>query len=389
VTLGSGDPRPAIVAVAYDRPASLERLLGSLGRASYPAAGGVPLVVSIDHGGDPRVREVAEAFPWPHGPKEVIAQGERLGLREHILRCGDLSRDHGAVIVLEDDLYVSRRFYAFAVAALGYYGDDDRIAGVSLYGHRTNVFCREPFDPLDDGADVFFLQLASSWGQAWTRRQWDEFRTWYGDGREVTAGDPVPDGVIAWPDSSWLKRFVAYMVETGRQFVYPRVSLSTNFGDPGTHFDRRVDLFQVPLRRAARDHRFVSLDDSGAVYDAHFELTPACLDRLTDRFHGYAYEVDLYGTKRLDKVRAPHLLTGRACRNAVATFGGRLRPAVMNVIEGVAGDDIAFGPTGGVADRYVAAPRPGSYADFRLRFGPKEGLVYGLRGALDRIAGRK
>jgi len=357
----AADPT-AIVVAAYDRPRALERLLGSLGRARYPQ-GEVPLVVSIDHGGDPAVGEVARAFPWPHGPKEVCLLPSRRGLRDHILACGDLTERFGSVVLLEDDLYVAPGFYAYAVAALDRYAADERIAGVSLYTHQRNVHVQRPFVPLHDGADVFFLQLASSWGQAWTAAQWRAFRAWYGTGRAVGPDAPVPPYVRSWPESSWLSRFILYMVETGRQFVYPRVSLTTNFGDPGTHFARPRSDCQVPLLGGPRDFAFVDLDASGAVYDPFFEVTPACLARLAGRLAGRDFAVDLYGSKPPEFLMAPFVLTGRACRSPLFTFGGALQPPPLNVIDEVPGTAIAFCRREDVVGE-GGVPGPADYADF-------------------------
>ena len=80
---------PAIVTVGYNRPAALERLLHSLTKAHYPE--GVPLIISIDYGADnhQEVMKVAQKFVWTYGEKRVIAHEKNLGLRPHILSCGE------------------------------------------------------------------------------------------------------------------------------------------------------------------------------------------------------------------------------------------------------------------------------------------------------------
>ncbi|MBI3176825.1 MAG: hypothetical protein HYZ35_02430, partial [Chloroflexi bacterium] len=113
--------KPAIVLSAYNRPQALERLLASLQKAAYPAEGGIPLVISIDGGKNgihPEVRNVAEQFVWPFGPKEVLCHERHLGLVGHVLFCGGLTGTYGDVIFLEDDLLVSPVFYAYATQAL-------------------------------------------------------------------------------------------------------------------------------------------------------------------------------------------------------------------------------------------------------------------------------
>ena len=99
---------PAIVVVTYNRPDSLTRLLGSLSKARYPD--GVPLVISIDGGGnrERKVVKTAEEFPWPHGKKKVICHEKNLGLREHILSCGDLTERYDSEILLGIDIPLKR-----------------------------------------------------------------------------------------------------------------------------------------------------------------------------------------------------------------------------------------------------------------------------------------
>src|SRR4051812_782733 len=97
---------PAIVISAYNQPASLSRLLASVESAIYTAAD-IPLIISIDKSDEPEVRAIAEAFHWKHGDKRIILHEAPLGLKQHILSCGNLSLVYGAILLLEDDLLVS------------------------------------------------------------------------------------------------------------------------------------------------------------------------------------------------------------------------------------------------------------------------------------------
>ena len=168
--------KPAIVTIAYNRPDSLGRLLSSLGNAKYPEGSEVTLVISIDKSDTDEVVRLAKEYEWPFGEKVVIARKERMGLKNHVLACGDLTDTYGSIIVLEDDLYVSPSFYEYAVKALDFTEGDERIGGVSLYNHLFNVHARRSFMAIDDGYDNWYFQFASSWGQAYTKSQWDGFK---------------------------------------------------------------------------------------------------------------------------------------------------------------------------------------------------------------------
>ncbi|WP_426043729.1 hypothetical protein [Caulobacter sp. DWR3-1-2] len=85
--------RPVVVAIGHSRPDALARLLASLGAGAYPPE--TPLVISLDHCDQDDTAAVTDAFTWAHVPKRVIRHAARLGLREHILRCGDLAVEYG------------------------------------------------------------------------------------------------------------------------------------------------------------------------------------------------------------------------------------------------------------------------------------------------------
>ena len=188
----------ALVIVAFNRPKSLSRILRSIGAASYPQRS-VPLIISIDRGeNNSDVLEIAENFNWPFGEKKVVYQEKNLGLRSHILKCGDFSNEYGSVIILEDDLFVSPNFYNFSRNALDFSNGRQYLGGISLYNHEFNVHAQENFKALDDGYDNWYFQFASSWGQAWSKEQWNEFKNWY-------SGNQVIDHLIEIPqnDRNW------------------------------------------------------------------------------------------------------------------------------------------------------------------------------------------
>lgn len=329
---------PALVVAAYNRPAALRRLLHALASAEYPGAE-VPLHLSLDLSGNPRIAEIAAQFKWPHGPKVVDQQSPRLGLREHILKCGDLTSRYGAIVLLEDDLLVSPWFYHYAQAALAHYADQDEIAGISLYKYAVAESCFLPFSPLQEASDTWFMQLPASWGQAWTAAQWQAFRSWLAENETLfqDAEDPIlPAYMRSWSDQSWKKRFARYLLATGRYFVYPQVALSTNFGDPGTHADTG-GLFQVPLLHGPKSWTFGSLATSQSVYDAEFELQPDRLKALCPALQDYDLAVDLYGQKDLAQCASAYVLSAREGGAALLGYAADMQPLLQNVLHAVPG----------------------------------------------------
>ncbi|WBU88808.1 glycosyltransferase family A protein [Cellulophaga omnivescoria] len=325
-----------IVVVAYNRPKSLQRLLTSLSKADYPNTD-IDLIISIDNGSDnDSVLNVANNFNWDFGNKKVEYQQVNLGLRKHIIQCGDLSTVYGSVIVLEDDLLISPNFYNYTVSALDFSKDKQYVAGISLYNHQFNVHKGEHFNAIDDGYDNWYFQFASSWGQAWSADHWRDFKNWYNKGQDIANNTKVPKYVRSWSEKSWLKYNIAYLVEKNLFFLYPKVSLSTNFSDAGTHVGIGSNLYQVSLQLGLKKKYFFSeLKDSKSVYDAFFEN-----NYLKKYFYDYDTDttIDLYGYKNV--YSSNYLLTNKIINYKIEkSFGKFLKPLDSNIINDINGDD--------------------------------------------------
>ncbi|MEZ5653245.1 MAG: hypothetical protein R3E87_22150 [Burkholderiaceae bacterium] len=264
-----------VIVICYDRPNEAAQLLKTLSESPVDAP--VDLIVSIDRGRDQaQLASVADSVDWPHGRKRVIVMPERLGLKAHVLRCGDLIGEYDYGIVLEEDLLLSHQALRYARHVVAEYRGQARIAGYSLYAYHKRESDKLPFTPIEDGTDACFAQFCSSWGQVWTREQWQGFRQWLAENDADHFNDPaVPAFVNGWPASSWKKHFVRYMVRRELYFVFPRVGLSTNLGYEGTNHTGVHARFASPLLHGERTWVFPRLDDTALLYDADFRLGDA------------------------------------------------------------------------------------------------------------------
>lgn len=329
--------RYGIVVVGYNRTDSLERILESLNNAFYDEM--VDLIISLDNSGIQNVFIFADKFNWKHGTKRVILAKKKLGLRDHILKCGNYLNefDFQAIILLEDDLYVSPDFFNYSKQAVDFYKDDNRIAGISLYQHLWNLNADRPFAPVVSGNDMFFMQYPQSWGQVWIKEQWNDFYKWYKDGKYRNIDiKTIPENVLKWPESSWLKYHVQYCITENKFFVYPYCGLSTNFADAGTHYAFNTNKMQIPIvTKTGKRYKFSTIDRSSVVYDAFFEniMLATYLDVSSDEL-----TVDLYGMKSTYK---RYLLTMRKLPYKILKkFGLQMRPQDINVIFNINGDNI-------------------------------------------------
>lgn len=330
---------PPLVVIAFNRPNSLRRLLGSLNNAYYPEDG-VTLIISIDKDVDNQnVVKVAEDFLWEYGDKKVQCQSENLGLRKHVIHCASHCDMYGSVILLEDDLFVSPQFYNYACQALEFSLDKDYIGGVSLYNHQFNAAASSNFSPIEDGYDNWYFQYASSWGQAWTKEQWNDFMNWYSQNDELSFIPSVPENVTRWSNKSWLKYFIYYLVETNKYFLYPKISLSTNFSDAGTHMHQDSTKYQVPLDYSQHKiYTFSEYSNSRSTYDSFYENTKL-YEALQLRKEMLC--VDLYGSKPITSPKYQYLLSTRIYDFKIMdTFGCKMKPIDTNILNKVDGSDI-------------------------------------------------
>ena len=369
----------ALVVVGYNRPASMKRILESLNRAQYDYEE-IPLVISIDYSGNEEVINEAEKFQWEHGYKHLICHEERMGLRKHIISGGDLTHEYGAVMILEDDLYVSPDYYNYAIQTLEKYGAHPKIAGISLNTKRELLESPYPFFPRHTGYDVYFQQFASSWGQVWNRRMWDDFRKWYDEHPSLPGNVNVPLTVLNYPDTSWAKFYQTYVVEQDKYYVFSYDSLTTNFGDAGEHFTHNSSAFQSLLFYGKKQYRMPEFED-GVKYDIFGE--PVGLGE----FLGVKDEeltCDLWGRKQPESYRRYLLTCCKRPFQEVKQYSMCMKPMELNIIEAVPGMEITL------YDTSVKCGKGEPEKDSRIRF-----LEYGygiingrdlLKWGLERLA---
>lgn len=329
--------KPVIVAVAYNRPDNLKRLLNGIARAEYPDDD-VTLYISIDHGGinEDKVCEIAEQFVWKHGKKIIREHAENIGLKNHIIECGDLSIKHGAVIIFEDDTYPSPDFYRYTLEALDFYANEDRIFAISLYSQTWNGYANRHFEPLCNGYDAYISQIECSWGECFIGSRWEKFKEWYEvvNEKQLNHSNEVPDAVYSWEESR-CKYLINYIVEKGLYYLSPYKAYSTNFNSKGTHVKRNTPTYQVGLSWGKEVFCFPSFDEA-VKYDAFFESID--LGFFMKEKRGMKVCIDYYGVKKnhfeYDYVLSSVLLP----YEVVNSYGLEMRPPELNVILEVPGD---------------------------------------------------
>jgi hypothetical protein len=185
-------------------------------------------------------RQVIQAWAQIH-PAQIVVREHNLGLKKSIeTGVGDLCRQYGRVIVLEDDIIVSEAFIDFMLSALDHYENDDRVMQVAGFTF--------PFAP-HAAQGAMLLPLSTTWGWATWERAWQHY-----------SPDPTPSHAIlqdrkksyafdlegAYPYTamlagvaegkiqSWGVLFWFAVWQRGGLVVYPRQSLAQNMGFDGS-----------------------------------------------------------------------------------------------------------------------------------------------------------
>ena len=328
-----------IIAIGYNRHGSLKRLLYFLEKANYSVSS-VPLIISLDYCDDYKIKEYANEFQWIHGEKTVCFSNSRLGLRNHVLKCGNYINEYelDAAVVFEDDIVPAWDYYTYVRQAVECFGDDEQIAGIALYSHKKNPNGREPFQPAYSQYDNYFMQYACSWGQVWTKKQWNCFYEWYLEHKEeLFCQITVPSNVCGWPESSWLKYYIKYCVERRKYFVYPYVALATNFNEAGTHVKETENSFQIPILEGKKENYFFGNLDEAIKYDAFFERIGL------GKTLGVREEelcIDLYGKQPKHRNCRYWLTSGKADYHIQKQYGNSLKVKEQNVIYEIGGNEI-------------------------------------------------
>ena len=357
----------AICCVAYNRPDSLKNLLDSLSDSFYPHD--VTLIISIDYSGTNDVENFAKGYEWKYGEKRIISHEKNLGLRNHILSCGDLLQEYDAVIVLEDDVVVAPSYFYFTEQCVEKYKDDDTIAGISLFSFPLNHYNQVPFYPLKTDIDVYLMKIAQSWGQVWMKKSWKAFREWYDRNNEEFEVMPhLPEKICHWPKTSWLKYHVRYCIENDKYFVYPYDSMTTDNVVPGVHCQTVTTYEQAHLLYGKKTQ--FALNPT-VKYDGFFEneAIPEWLGIDTKEIC-----VDFFGYNK-NRVNKRYLLTREVLPyKIVKSFALQMKPYEWNIIKNVAGNDLFLYDTT-IAEKRKAEDRTIEFARYIYPLTNARGVV--------------
>jgi hypothetical protein len=174
----------------------------------------------------------------------IILRPENLGLSQNIIDgINFVLKIHKEIIVLEDDLKLSKYFLRYMNDALKIYNHEKKVASISGWSYPINF--------KKDSKDYFFIKGADCWGWGTWRRAWKKFNS---DANRLIIQIKNKNLVSSFnlnnsfdylkmlqdqidkKNNSWAIRWYASTFLENMYTLYPKVSLVKNMGtNNGTH----------------------------------------------------------------------------------------------------------------------------------------------------------
>ncbi|HLS37857.1 MAG TPA: glycosyltransferase [Sphingobacterium bovisgrunnientis] len=269
-----------IIIFTYNRPHHTRKMLQALENAElaqdsnvFIFSDGAKNANAIEHVN--RVRAII-AEPWNFKKITIIERERNVGLAQNVISgVSEIIKQYGKVIVLEDDLEISKVGLRYFNDALDAYEQEEKVMEISGYMY--------PVKDADKLAETFFFRVANSWGWATWKRAWDKYNT---DIDQLIADfdkDKIKRFSIdhtenfwkqvqeykAGKINSWAIRWYLTLFNNYGLALYPRQSMIQNLGTDGsgTHSDAD-NAYKVDLATQAVSYFPKEIEENKQAYEA-------------------------------------------------------------------------------------------------------------------------
>lgn len=193
--------------------------------------------------------------PWHFKRIHIIERARNIGLAQNIMKgVTQVVEKHGKIIVLEDDLEISKFGLQYFNDALNCYEEDENVMEISGYMYPVANSEKLP--------ETFFFRVANSWGWATWDRAWKHFNP---DIEQLTASLTKQDikrfsvdhSENFWKQvqlfkrgkiNSWAIRWYLSIFNRNGLVLYPRTSMIQNTGTDGSGTHSDIDqIYKVQL----------------------------------------------------------------------------------------------------------------------------------------------
>lgn len=257
-----------IIIFAFNRLESLKATLASVLRNSEAADS--ELYVFVDgprpnkEGEKEKVLAVQEFVKTISGFNSVhyIFAEENKGLGPSIIAgVTEIINQYGKVIVLEDDLILTRNCLSFMNQGLEKYENEQKVFSVCGYSNEVKI-------PKNYSFDSYFCTRSSSWGWATWADRWNsvdwELKDWSVYKNKASAfnkwgGSDCWGMLNNWhngKNQSWAIRFCFAQFLQNRLSLFPIISKISNngFGTDGTNCTRSYNRFKYKFDNSANNN---------------------------------------------------------------------------------------------------------------------------------------
>jgi len=269
-----------IIVFTYNRPQHTRKMLQALENAElaqdsevFIFSDGAKNAHAIEQVN--KVRAII-AEPWNFKKINIIERDRNIGLAQNIITgVSDIIAQYGKVIVLEDDLEISKVGLQYFNDALDRYVYDEKVMEISGYMY--------PIQDADKLPESFFFRVANSWGWATWERAWKHFDT---DIEALTANFDkekikrfsIDHTENFWKQvtelktgkiNSWAIRWYLTLFNNDGLTLYPRQSIIQNLGTDGsgTHSDAD-NAYKVELATQAVSFFPKEIEENKEAYEA-------------------------------------------------------------------------------------------------------------------------
>ena len=239
-----------IIIFTYNRPLHTRRMLQALEKAElaqdsevFIYSDGAKNAQAIDTVN--KVRAII-AEPWNFKNITIIERERNMGLAKNVISgVSEVIAKYGKVIVLEDDLAISKVGLRYFNDALDAYEEEEKVMEISGYMY--------PVQETDKLPESFFFRVANSWGWATWERSWNKYNTNIDELIADFDKDKIKRFSIdhtenfwkqvkeykAGKINSWAIRWYLTLFNNDGLALYPRQSMIQNMGTDGsgTHSD--------------------------------------------------------------------------------------------------------------------------------------------------------
>lgn len=269
-----------IILFVYNRPAHTQKVLSALECADL--ANESQLFIYSDAAKNANaielVNQVRAIIREPRNFKKItiIERNKNFGLAANIIDgVTTIINKYGRIIVLEDDLEISKYGLQYFNDALNKYQFNDNVMGISGYMYPVKNDIQ-----LDES---FFFRVANSWGWATWQRAWKHFdddinRLTKDFNREDIQRFSVDQSENFWKQvqefksgkiNSWAIRWYLSVFNRRGLTLYPRESMIQNIGTDGsgTHSDEDT-IYNVKLASKTVQYFPTEIEENKAAYEA-------------------------------------------------------------------------------------------------------------------------